>query len=275
VSQESSASEDAEQAGLPLRQRRLAVLAVSCAVALSTLSLTSVSVALPVIAGDLGLSAANSVWLVNAFQLTLLATLFPFSAVGEQWGYRKIFLAGLALIGVASVLCALARSFELLLLARVLQGIGASAVMAVNPALLRLSVPGADLGRTLGLNAMVVAAASALGPSLAAVVLSVADWPWLFGLNLPWVVLAMALGAAVLPADARGAARRFDRVGALLNMATFRLRRRRSLCWRQRCAPPPPPRSAGAAARPCRWPRPAAMARSAAGRRPGPSVDAA
>lgn len=219
---ESAVSSSAHQDGLPRLHRRLAIWAVSFAVVLSVLSLTSVGVALPVIARDLGLVEADAVWLVSAFQLALLGTLFPFSAIGERWGYRSTFLAGLALITFSSIVCTFARSFEILLLGRVLQGIGASAAMAVNPALLRLSVPANRLGHVIGLNAMVVAVATALGPSLAAVVLSVASWPWLFALNVPWAVLAMAVGAAVLP-RARGAAATapFDVTGAVLNVVTF------------------------------------------------------
>lgn len=188
---------------------------------LSVLSLTSVSVALPVIATSLQVEPAVAVWVINGFQLALISTLFPFSSLGEQWGYRRVFLSGIVLIGAASTACALSDSFAVLVCARVVQGLGASAVMAVNPALIRLSVPKARLGWAIGLNAMIVAIATALGPSVAALVLSVSSWPWLFALNLPWAVMALAVGAAVLPNYRAAQGRRFDRVGALLNVAMF------------------------------------------------------
>lgn len=207
--------------GLPPPRRRLALLAIGSAIALSTVSLGGVSVALPEMARNLGLAPATAVWLVSGFQLVLLATLLPFAALGERWGYRRVFVGGLLLIAIASVACARSRSFEMLLLARILQGVGASAVMSVNPALLRLSVPTARLGQALGVNAMVVATATALGPSLAAFVLSIADWTWLFLLNLPWAALALTVGAVALPEARPASERRFDAVGAMLNVATF------------------------------------------------------
>jgi len=215
-----AAAAASEEVLTPL-QRRLATLAVACAIALSAVSLTGVSVALPIMAQDLGLQPATAVWLVSGFQLALVATLFPFAALGEQWGYRRTFAVGLVMIAVASVICSTADSFAWLLAGRILQGLGASAVMAVNPALLRLSVPAQALGRVLGTNAMVVAFATAFGPSLAALVLSAAHWRWLFALNLPWALLALGIGWFVLPRRIQAPDRRFDRGGALLNMVTF------------------------------------------------------
>ncbi|MES2480658.1 MAG: MFS transporter [Pseudomonadota bacterium] len=206
---------------LPPLQQRLATLAVACAIALSAVSLTGMSVALPVIARELGLPPATAVWLVSGFQLTLVATLFPFAALGEQWGYRRTFAVGLVLIAVASVICTTSDSLAWLLGGRILQGIGASAVMAVNPALLRLSVPAAALGRVLGTNALVVALATAFGPSLAAMVLSAAHWRWLFALNVPWAVMALGIGWFVLPRRVQAPDRRFDLGGALLNIVAF------------------------------------------------------
>lgn len=198
---------------------RFALLAVFASVVLSTLSMTAISVALPSIGADLGLAAGESVMLVSIFQLTVLATLLPFGALGERIGFRNVFLGGMALMAVAAALCSTAQSFGWLLAGRVLQGIGASAVAAVNPALLRMSVPAASFGRVVGTNALVVATTTAVGPSVAAAAISFADWRWLFGLNLPLIALAAGVGWATLP-PARGATDRLDGPGAVLIVGT-------------------------------------------------------
>jgi DHA2 family multidrug resistance protein-like MFS transporter len=209
-----------DDSGLPPARRRIALFAVYCAIALSTLSITGITVALPLIADDVSVPAGDVVALVSWFQVTMLAAVLPFAALGERVGYRRVFLAGLAAIAVASLVCAQASSFESLLAGRVLQGLGAAAVSSVNPAILRLSVPASRLGAIIGTNAVVVAVCSAAGPSVAALVLSLGSWRWLFVLNLPWACLAFAMGWAT-PSAAGHAKGGFDFAGALLNAATF------------------------------------------------------
>lgn len=210
----------AVEAEAPASRIRLALLAIYCSVVLSTLSMTSVSVALPSMGLELGLAPSHSVWLIIAFQLTVLATLLPFGSLGEQWGFRKVFLIGLGLIALASIVCMVSRTFELLLIGRIAQGVGAAAVASMNPALLRMTVDPSDFGRVVGTNAVVVAITSAIGPSVAAFALSLGGWQWLFALNLPLAAAAAYLGWMMLP-RVRGATASFDGVGALLIVATL------------------------------------------------------
>ncbi len=197
--------------------------AVFCAVVLSGLSQTGINTALPVMAVELGIAPADSIWIVSGFQLALVSTLLAFAAAGEKWGFRRLFLGGLVAVGAASAFCAFRPAYEMLLAARLVQGLGASAVMAVCPALIRHSVPRASLGMAIGLNAMVVAVIAALGPSIAALILTFASWPWIFALNLPFVVLAIAMGCWALPRDTHSGARHFDLAGAVLNLLAFGL----------------------------------------------------
>lgn len=208
--------------GLPPAQRRQATAAVLAGVALATLDTAIANTALPTIAADLGVDPADSVWIVNAYQLAVVATLLPVAALGEIVGQRRVYLVGLALFTVASLVCALAWSLPALVAARILQGVGASALMAVNVALIRFIYPTSQLGRGLGLNAFVVGIGFALGPTVASLILVAASWPWLFAVNLPIGVAAIALARRALPETPR-AGHAFDRVGALLNAATFAL----------------------------------------------------
>jgi DHA2 family multidrug resistance protein-like MFS transporter len=206
--------------GLPPAKLRAAVLTIVIAVGMSALDTSIANTALPTIATDLHASPAASIWVVNAYQLAVVASLLPLGALGEIIGFRRVYSAGLAVFTVASLLCALSYSLPTLTAARVLQGFGAAGIMSVNTALIRFIYPSNRLGRGVGFNAMVVATSTALGPTVAAGVLSVAAWPVLFAINVPAGVLAMVLAARSLPPTPL-AARRFDWAGSLLSAATF------------------------------------------------------
>ncbi|TGE01981.1 MFS transporter [Methylobacterium nonmethylotrophicum] len=198
------------------------MVAVLAGVALATLDTAIANTALPTIAADLGVDPADSVWIVNAYQLAVVATLLPVAALGEIVGQQRVYLAGFALFTAASLVCALAWSLPALVAARVLQGVGASALMAVNVALIRFIYPTHQLGRGLGLNAFVVGVGFAIGPTVASLILAAASWPWLFAINVPIGLIALAVARRALP-DTGRSGHAFDGIGALLNAATFGL----------------------------------------------------
>jgi len=180
---------------------RSALVAVLMGVVLATLDTAIANVALPTIAADLHSPAAAAIWVINAYQLAVVATMLPFAALGDGVGPRRVFLGGLMLFTVASALCTAAGSVALLAAARAFQGIGAGAMMSVNIALIRQIYPPSRLGRGVGLNALVVAVGFAVGPTVASLLLSVASWPWLFGINVPLGLLAIACAWPALPAS--------------------------------------------------------------------------
>src|SRR5882724_10792676 len=201
--------------GLPPERRRWAVAAIFTALAMASLDTAIANIALPAIAADLNVSPADVVWVVNVYQIALVATLLPLGALGEIVGHQRIYLGGLLLFTLASLGCALAWSLDSLLIARTLQGLGASGIMSVNAALVRFVYPTRMLGRGFGHNALVVATAFTLGPTIASGVLALGPWPWLFAINIPFGVAAMAIGLKTLPATPR-AAHAFDFPGAAL-----------------------------------------------------------
>ena len=210
--------------GLPMPRRLGAILAVAFGVSLSVIDGTIANVALPTIGAELGISAADSIWIVNAYQLAIMVSLLSFSALGDVVGYRKIYIGGLMLFTVASVGCSLSGSLQTLVLARVMQGFGAAAITSVNTTLIRFIYPKARLGRGMGINATVVAVSSVAGPTLAAGILSVADWPWLFAVNIPIGLIALSLSRRFLPANpVRISGHRFDWRDAVMNALTFGL----------------------------------------------------
>ena len=201
--------------GLPYERRIWAVMAISVAVGMASLDTAIANIALPSIAADLKVSPADVVWVVNVYQIALVATLLPLGALGEIVGHQRIYLGGMLLFTIASLGCAYAWSLESLLIARALQGLGASGLMSVNSALIRFVYPNRLLGRGFGYNAMVVGTAFTLGPTIASGILAFGPWPWLFAVNIPFGLLAMAIGLRTLPSTPR-AGHGFDFVGALL-----------------------------------------------------------
>jgi MFS transporter, DHA2 family, multidrug resistance protein len=201
--------------GLPPELRRWAVAAIFTALAMASLDTAIANIALPAIAADLHVSPAEAVWVVNVYQIALVATLLPLGALGEIVGHQRIYLGGLLLFTLASLGCALAWSLESLLVARTLQGLGASGLMSVNTALVRFVYPTRMLGRGFGHNALVVATAFTLGPTIASGILAFGPWPWLFAVNLPFGVIALLIGIKTLPATPR-AVHAFDFAGAVL-----------------------------------------------------------
>ncbi len=203
-------------------RRYWSVVSIWLALTMAVLDGAIANVALPVIARELGASPAASVWVINAYQLTITVLLLPLAALGDRIGYKCIYIPGLALFTVGSVGCAAGGTLSLLIAARVFQGIGAACIMSMNAALVRATYPAKMLGRGIGYNAMVLSMSAAIGPTLASLILSVASWQWLFLINLPIGVAALIVGRKSLP-DPQGHGRPFDWLSALLSAALMGL----------------------------------------------------
>jgi DHA2 family multidrug resistance protein-like MFS transporter len=211
------------QDGLPARERMPALLVIILGIVMAVLDGTIVNLALPDITRELNATAAQSIWVINAYQVATLALLLPLASLGDIVGYRRVYLVGMAVFTLASAACAMADSLTTLALARVLQGLGAAGLMSVNTALVRLIYPKHLLGRGIAINSLVVATASVAGPSIAAAVLSVASWPWLFALNVPFGLLALWLGRKTLPENLSKAEGRLSPLDVALNALMFGL----------------------------------------------------
>ena len=206
--------------GLPVPQRYWALLPVLLGVCLAVLDGAIANVALPTIAKNLHTAPADAIWIVNAYQLAITISLLPLSSLGDRVGYRRVFIFGLSLFTLASLVCAMSDSLPLLCTARVAQGFGAAGLMSVNGALVKVIFPKALLGRAIGFNASVVATASVVGPTIASGVLSLATWPWLFVINLPIGIAALIIGVKTLPRTS-GNREPYDYLSALMNAAFF------------------------------------------------------
>ena len=201
-----------------------AVASVCCGIFLSVVDGNICNVALPTISQELGVSSADSIWVVNAFQLVIMMALLSFSSLGELFSYKRVYVSGVVLFTVGSLFCAMSHTLPLLIASRAFQGIGAAMMMSVNTTLVKIIYPKKYLGKGVGINATVVALAAVTGPTLAAGILSFASWPWLFAINIPIGIVTFFMAFRHLPDNPTHVeGRHFNVRDALLNAAVFGL----------------------------------------------------
>ena len=206
--------------GLESPQRQWAVLAILLGTFLANLDAAIANIAMPVISHDLGSSAATTVWVVNAYQLAVGIVVLPLAALGEMFGYKRVYLTGLVVFAIGSLACVMSTSIDGLIASRALQGLGGGSLATMAPALIRGAFPHKMAGRGVALLGLTVAISATLGPTVAAGILHLGDWRWLFGVNLPIALGVMVVALIALPGN-KGAARRFDLPGAILSGATL------------------------------------------------------
>jgi DHA2 family multidrug resistance protein-like MFS transporter len=182
---------------------------------MAALDSTIANVALPTIGHDLHASAAASIWIVNAYQISVVTCLLPLSGLGEIVGFRRVYQAGVTVFTLSSLAVSVAPTIELLCVARMLQGLGAAGIMSVGGALTRFAYPKAQLGRAVSITAMIVAVSSALGPTVASGILALGEWRWLFGVNIPFGILSLSVGWRSLPVAPQHP-RKYDWIAAAL-----------------------------------------------------------
>ena len=206
--------------GLPVGQRLPAVLAAGTGIVMSVLDGNIANVALPTIARELHATPAASVWVINAFQVAVAALIIPLAALGDSWGYSRVYRVGLAVFTVGSLLCAVSHDLALLIAARALQGIGAAWILSCAQVIFRSIFPRAMLGRAIGYVGLTVAVSTAAGPTIGGLILAFAPWPWLFLINVPLGICALAGSFRALPRRDQPT-RPFDFVGAALVAPVF------------------------------------------------------
>jgi len=208
--------------GLPLPRRYWAIFTLVIGMVVSVLDTAIVNIALPTIARDLDTGAAQSIWIINAYQLAVVISLLPLASLGDIFGYRRIYTIGFAVFTCAALVSALSNSLAMLALGRALQGVGAAGMMSVNTALVRFTYPRRQLGRGIAMTAVAVSVSSAAGPSVASAILAVASWPWLFAINVPIGLVTFLLSLRFLPLNPPSE-HRFDMASAVLSALSFAL----------------------------------------------------
>jgi EmrB/QacA subfamily drug resistance transporter len=200
------------------RTRWLALYVLCLGDLMIVLDATIVNVALPTIRDDLGFSQASLAWVVNAYLLTFGGFLLLGGRLGDLFGHRRLFLAGIALFTLASLACGLATTQGTLVAARAVQGLGGAVVSAVALSLLMtLFTEPADRAKAMGFFGFVLSGGGTAGVLLGGVLTDLLSWHWIFLVNLPVGIAVFLLGLRLLPAD-RGERQRgrLDLGGAVL-----------------------------------------------------------
>ncbi|GAA2121242.1 MFS transporter [Kitasatospora saccharophila] len=196
------------------------LVALSLGSFLVMLDVTVVNVAVPGLRASLGVGAAGVQWVVDGYSTVFAGLLLLGGGIGDRFGHRRPYLAGLGVFAAASALCAAAPSGAVLVGARFGQGAGAALLVPASFALLRAAYPdGALRARAVGVWGMVSAVAFGAGPALGGLLVAGPGWRWVFWVNLPVAALAAVLTRRyVPPVAARRTARRGDPVGQLLGV---------------------------------------------------------
>ena len=191
-----------------------ALLLTSVAFFMVTLDSLVVVTALPAIHRELGGQVSTLEWAVNAYLLIFAAGIITAASIGERFGRRRVYVAGLALFSLASAACALAPSTTLLIAARAMQGLGAAIVTPLSLTILTTAFGPERRGRVIGIWGSIAGLAVAAGPLVGGGVTQGLSWHWVFWVNVPVGLAGAALSRLRLPeAPASGAA--LDLVGAV------------------------------------------------------------
>ena len=199
------------------RTRWLALLVLCLGDLMIVLDTTIVNVALPSIREDLGFSETSLAWVVNAYLLTFGGFLLLGGRLGDLYGQRRLFLAGISLFTAASLACGLASSQEFLVGARAVQGLGGAVVAVVALSLIMtLFTEPAERAKAMGVIGFVAAGGGSIGVLLGGILTDVLNWHWIFLVNIPVGGVVIALSLALLPGGGGEAADgRLDVAGAV------------------------------------------------------------
>jgi EmrB/QacA subfamily drug resistance transporter len=205
------------------RRRWLALAVVCLAQLMIVLDTTIVNVALPSIQRDLHFDQGNLTWVINAFLVTFGSCLLLAGRLGDLFGRKRMFLAGVIVFTGASVLCGLAPSQGALIGARFIQGVGAAMQASVILAIIATGFPQPnDRARAMSGYVFVAVAGGSLGLLLGGALTQALSWHWIFFVNVPIGAMTIVLGRTLIPGDLlEGTTGRIDWVGSVLVTASL------------------------------------------------------
>jgi MFS transporter, DHA2 family, methylenomycin A resistance protein len=217
-----AAARAAEEASGSHSPRMMALLAVCLGFFVIQLDVTIVNVALPTIQHEIGGTVGGLQWVVDSYTLALAAVMLTAGSMADRRGARRVFLIGLAGFAAGSAACAAAPSLPVLIAARAVQGLGASALLPCSLALIvhRFPDPG-DRARALGVWGALGSAGVALGPVLGGGLIAVAGWRSIFLVNIPVCVVTAGLLLRYVPESPTDPGRQSDLPGLLLGVAAL------------------------------------------------------
>ncbi|PYI69367.1 MFS transporter [Arthrobacter livingstonensis] len=201
------------------RRRWAGLVFISIAVALIIVDSTIVNVAIPSIVRDLDITSTQVQWVQESYTLVFAALLLVFGTLADRYGRRRILLNGVAFFATASVFAALAPSGNLLIGARIIQGIGGAMALPTTLSLINATFRGRERGIAFAVWGSTIGGMVAVGPLLGGWLTTYYSWRWAFGINVPLAV-AIVIGVLLCVPESKdsGQPRRIDIVGAVLSV---------------------------------------------------------
>ncbi len=204
----------------------LIVMSVAFSSFLVRLNNYMVNVSLPTISRSLGMSSSDASQVLSSYLLVITTTLLLFGKLGDRIGLKRVFIAGYAVFTVGSLLCGLSHDLTMLILCRVIQGIGASMLLAVSFAIISQLLPPERTGWAFGITSTASALGVATGAPVGGIVTGYLSWNWAFFINVPVGIAAIAAGSRFIPGPddrggktVRGEGQPFDFTGAAVSFA--------------------------------------------------------
>ena len=211
------------------------MVAVSMALFCVQIDYFAMNLALPRMASDFGSTATDLQWIISIYMVTLGALMVPAGRLADIFGRKRVLLIGIALFGLASLLCAIAASAATLVAFRALQGAGAALIFPASVSVITNAFPPAQSGRMIGLAYGIAGLGNAAGPLIGGMLTQTVGWRWIFALNIPLTVACVLIGAfAISESRDTEAPRRIDLAGLALltaGIGVFTLTFDRAPAW--------------------------------------------
>lgn len=185
---------------------------------MSTLDGSIVNVALPKMAETLNVTTSEIQLVATSYLIAIAGTILIFGKLGDMYGKTKVFKFGIALFTLGSLFCGITSSFPLLILARIIQAIGAAGTMANNQGIITEVFPPNERGKALGLVGTAVALGALVGPGLGGIIVGASSWEYIFLINVPIGIIVLGFSFKLLPRSNQLTHEKLDVAGALLFM---------------------------------------------------------
>jgi EmrB/QacA subfamily drug resistance transporter len=197
------------------------LLTLSLGFFMTLLDLTIVNIAIPSMIDKLQASLDQVLWVMNAYILILAVLLITCGRLGDVRGPRTMFIAGVAVFTIASLLCGISQNPAELIGARVIQGLGAALLLPQTMTLIISTFPADRRGAAMGIWGAVAGVATIAGPTVGGLLVTALDWRWIFFVNLPVGVLVLVMAVVIIPDTRPGRTHKLDIGGVLIATAAL------------------------------------------------------
>ncbi|MBE9258061.1 MULTISPECIES: MFS transporter [Aphanizomenonaceae] len=193
------------------------ILSVSIGVFIFSLDVYIVNLALPIMLESLHTTFANSQWVVLSYLLAISIFVLSASKLGDIWSKKKLYIIGMIVFTISSLLCGLAPNIGFLIAFRAIQGVGAAFISGLGTAMIVEAFPVEERGLGLGIRAGVFGLGMMLGPTIGGLLVSIGDWPLIFFINVPIGIIGILIMAYFVPPSVvNGEKQQFDIIGTIV-----------------------------------------------------------